>query len=79
MAKVVEVTAKRHDLSDSERGSVLRHLAEGGDLTQYGLHNAITRASADIEDYDRASELEQLGATIVTLPSNQWRELAQAA
>lgn len=75
----VTVLAKKEALTDAEHTSVLQHLIEGGDLSQYGLMNAVTRASQDVEDYDRATELESLGGKILTLHSSQWKELAQAA
>jgi len=34
---------------------LLRHLIEGGDLSQYGLINAVTRTAEDAKFYDRAS------------------------
>jgi hypothetical protein len=77
--KVVEVTQKKFGLSDKERGSVLTHLIQGGDLSQYGLLNAITRASQDVDDYDRATDLERLGGQVVELSRNDWREIAEAA
>jgi hypothetical protein len=57
--KTVEVTRKQLNLTDYEQSSVLRHLAEGGDLSLYGLTNAVTRTSQDLIDYDRATELER--------------------
>lgn len=77
--KVVEVTAKRYMWSTSEQSSVLTHLIQGGDLTRYGMHAAITRASADIPDYDRASQFEELGGRVIELPASEWAELARAA
>ena len=47
--QVVEVTAKRFGLTEPERRSVLQHLVEGGDLSRYGLANALTRASQDVD------------------------------
>jgi hypothetical protein len=76
--QVVEVTAKRFGLTEPERGSVLRHLVEGGDLSRYGLANALTRASQDVEDYDRATDLERLGGQLIELPRQAWQELATA-
>jgi hypothetical protein len=79
---VVEVTAKRHRLNDGEKNAVLRHFLGGHsgkpELTRYGLMQAITRASQDVADYDRASELEQLGGQIIELQPNQWRVIAEA-
>lgn len=77
--KVVEVTAQRFGFSDTERKSVLDHLIRGGDLSQYGLHNAVTRAAEDLPDYDRATEFERFGGQIIELPANDWREIAKAA
>lgn len=77
--KVVEVTAQKLGLNDTERGGVLRHLIEGGDLSAYGLLNAITRHSQDVESYDRATELERLGPRVLELPRQAWAELSEAA
>ena len=77
--RVVEVTAKKFGMTDGERGSVLRHLIAGADLSRYGLHAAVTRAAEDLGDYDRASQFEQLGGAIIELPKNEWREISRAA
>lgn len=77
--KVVEVTAQRFGFNDGERKSVLDHLIRGGDFSQYGLHNAVTRTAEDLPDYDRATEFERFGGQIIELPVNDWRELAKAA
>lgn len=74
--QVIEVAAKRFGLTEPERGSVLRHLVEGGDLSRYGLANAITRASQDVNTYDRATDLERLGGQIIELPRQAWQALA---
>ena len=77
--KVIEVAAKKFSFTEGERGSVLQHLIEGGDLTRYGLSAAITRAAEDLPDYDRASDFEKLGGQVIELNRNQWKEIAQAA
>ena len=56
---VVEVTAKKFRFTDPEKNSfVLRHFLGGHnhrqELTKYGLIQAVTRASQDIDDYDPA-------------------------
>lgn len=63
--KTVEVLADRYLLNQSERGSVLRHFLMAGDNSRYGLLNAVTRASQDVTDYQRATELERLGGEIL--------------
>jgi hypothetical protein len=77
--KVVERVQEKFTLNDDERGGVLRHLIEGKDLSQWGLVNAITRTSQDVEDYDRATDLERLGGQVIELPSASWASLAQAS
>jgi hypothetical protein len=77
--KIVEVTAKRFALSDGTRTSVLRHLIEGGDLSKFGLANAVTSAANDAEFYELATDLETVGGKIIELPKAEWKELAKAA
>ncbi len=75
----VERTAKKMGWNDTEQGSVLSHLIKDGDLSGFGLLNAITRTSQDIEDYDRATEFERMGGKIIELSQRDWRELTEAA
>ncbi len=77
--KMIEKVQDRFAFNETETGNVLNHLIQGGDLSKYGLHAAVTRAAADVESYDRATELEQIGADIIELPRNQWQTLAVAA
>lgn len=77
--KVVEVAAQRFGFNEGERKSVLDHLIRGGDLSQYGLHNAITRTAEDLADYDRATEFERTGGQVLELSANDWRQIAEAA
>ena len=72
LAAVVDVTADKFALADSEKDSVLTHLINGGDLSAYGLSAAITRASQDVDDYDRASDLERVGGEVIELDPKQW-------
>lgn len=76
--QVVEVTAKRFGLGDAERGNVLRHLIEGGNLSAYGLANALTRASQDVEDYEMATAMEAQGGLIFEMSPQEWKSLAAA-
>jgi hypothetical protein len=76
--KTVDLTAKRFNILDGEKKSILKHLVEGGDLSRYGLFNAVTRTAEDLGDYDRATEFENLGGTIIDLTKTDWRELVAA-
>ena len=72
---VIELTGKAFDISQPEQDSILNYLIQGGDLSLYGLTNAITRASQDVESYDRASALESIGWNVATMPAAQWKEI----
>lgn len=75
----MELTARRFSLNEGEKNSVLQHLIQGGDLSRYGLFNAVTRSAEDQESYDRATEMERLGGEIIDLPATEWKEMALAA
>lgn len=77
--KAIEVLGATHGLLQGEQTSILRKLIEGGDTSQYGLLNAVTAYSQDVADYDRASELEELGGKIVDLTEAEWKPIAVAA
>lgn len=79
VVKVVELTSRKLGLLESEGKSMLKHLIEGSDLSRFGVYNAITRLSQDVESYDRATELERIGAQVIELPKADWRILAEAA
>jgi len=71
--KVIEVIAKKEGLTESESGGILGHLIQGGELSAYGLSNAITRMSQDVKDYDRATDLERLGGKVIELANTNWK------
>lgn len=73
--EVVELTGAAYGLNQDEQNSILDYLICGGDLSQYGLSNAITRASQDVESYDRATALEGIGWRVATMPAAQWKEM----
>lgn len=79
LVKVVSMAGKTFGLSELEGKSVLKELANGGDLSRFGLYNAITAASQHVDDYDRATDLERIGAQVIELPRNQWQQIAKAA
>lgn len=76
--KAVEVLQNKLSLNETEKGGVLRHLIEGGDLSKWGVVNALTRQSQDVEDYDRATDFERFGGQVLDLPQQNWREIAHA-
>jgi len=73
--QVVELASKEYSFSESEGQGILGHLIEGGDLSLYGLANAVTRQAQDVESYDRSTELEAAGYKILTMAPALWRAL----
>ena len=78
-AKAVEVLAKTIGATDAERGGILASLIRGGDLSAWGLLNAVTAQAHDVASYDRAVEFEAAGGQLLDLPSNEWRRILEAA
>jgi hypothetical protein len=75
--QAIEKLSKRFTLSEAEGESVLKHLTEGGDLSAFGALNAVTRASQDVESYERATELEAVGGQILAMAGTpDWRSIA---
>jgi hypothetical protein len=75
VADVVELTGRQFGFTKTENDDILQHLIMGGDLSLYGLSNAVTRASADAETYDRATALESTGWEVATMEPRLWREM----
>jgi hypothetical protein len=78
LEKVVEVTTSRLALPEGSRGSILRNLIEGGDLSRYGLLNAVTAVANDTKDYELATEFERAGGKILEMPAPTWKEISTA-
>lgn len=76
--KFVELTARNFGINQTEQEDVLQHLINGGDLTLYGLSNAVTRMAADVDSYDRATQLESTGWQIITMPPALWNGMREA-
>ena len=78
-AKAVEVLSKKIGATEAERGGILRSLITGGDLSAWGLLNAITHQAHEVADYDRGVEFEAMGGSLLNLPKSEWAEILEAA
>ena len=74
---VVQLTAQSYGINAEEQEGILKYLIEGGDLSLYGLSNAVTRASQDIVSYDRGTTLEGIGWQVATMEPQQWKQINQ--
>jgi uncharacterized protein with PIN domain len=78
--EVIERVGRKFNLNEGERKGILGALISGGDLSQYGVHSAITRFSQeDAVNYDRASELERIGGDVIDLSPSDWKEVTKVA
>lgn len=76
VTKVVEQVAKQFQFGEDAAGDLLTKLAAGGDLSQWGLVNAITNMANAAETYEQATELERIGGKVIALEDDDWRKLA---
>ncbi len=77
--EVVKLTAKDYNIRDAEQNGILDHLIRGGDLSLYGLANAVTRHAQDVESYDRSTELETIAYSIMIMPPKNWHKINNAS
>jgi len=75
---VVQLAAKTYGFFESESQSILDHLIRGGELSLYGLANAVTRHAQDVSSYDRSTELEMTAWEMVNMERKDWTRLNAA-
>jgi len=63
--KAIELVSKKFNFCETESKDMLKFLIEGGDLTNWGLANSVTRMAQDVPSYDRSTELESIGFQIM--------------
>jgi hypothetical protein len=79
LQEIQEVIQSKYGTTETEGEQILRNLIEGADLSQWGLAAAITRTAQDTDlSYERATELERLGGTIIDLSASDWKEMVAA-
>ena len=77
--RAVEELSNHLGFNRNETEAILEHFMQAGDYSRWGLANAVTRTANDLDDYDRASELEAAGWTTLTLGTNEGQRVAKAA
>lgn len=79
LPKVVEATVRQLALPVGTSGSILTYLAQGGDLSKWGLASAVTATANNYSDYEGATALERAGGEIIALSGREWTAIATAA
>lgn len=77
--KAIEVVTKQFQLTSEHNSSILRNLIEDGDLSRWGVANAVTRLANEQADYEAATRLEKIGGKIIDLGERDWMLIAKAA
>ena len=66
-------------LPEHHGASILESLAAGGDLTAWGLVNAVTAQAHKAACYDDAVAMEAAGGNLLSLPAGEWKRILEAA
>jgi hypothetical protein len=74
----VEVLGQKIGATQEETGSILKALIEGGDLSGFGMLQAVTAQAHTALSYDRAVEFEHAGGVVLNLNKAEWREVLEA-
>lgn len=73
--EVVENITKKFTFNEGQKKGILDHLIKGGDVSKWGLANAVTRTAEDQDSYEDATKLEAAGGKIVELTKTEWRAI----
>lgn len=63
-------------MTEKESATVLESFIADRDYTQWGMVNAVTAAANVVEDYNRASRIEELGASLLNMDLKRWNKIA---
>ena len=74
--KVMDNVIEVMKISDKHRGGLLTALASGGDLSQWGLSNALTLYAQKMDSYEDATTFERLGGEVIMLNKHEWQTIA---
>ena len=77
LPSVVKMASANFGITEAESDGVFQHLIEDADYTLFGLANAVTRYSQDVESYDRATKLEEIGYSVMTMSPELFRRINQ--
>ncbi len=75
----VQLVKKNYGFTDEQGSAILKNLIKGGDLTQWGIANAVTATANTMSDYETATTFERTGGKIIELPQTDWKRIAEAA
>jgi Domain of unknown function (DUF932) len=71
-----ETLAQRFGFTEEEREEIVANLHREGDMSQWGMLNAVTAAAKTVESFDRQAEMEAMGWDIANLTTKEWASVA---
>ena len=76
---ILGAIGKRYGLLVHEQDAILKLLAKEDSMSQFGLINAITKyaGTSKVPSYDRATQLEAVGGSLIDLPVPLWNQFAK--
>lgn len=77
--QMIELASSDYGFTKKESGGILDHLIRDGELSLYGLANAVTRTAQDVESYDRSTAMESIGYSILGMSREKWNRLNSVA
>lgn len=75
-AAATEELSNRFGFTEEEREAILRNLTTDGDLSQWGMLNAVTATAKEAEGFDRQAEMESIGWDIAQMGRSEWSKIA---
>jgi hypothetical protein len=73
----IKLLQKSAGFTDNDADNILQHLIMGGDLSTWGLSQAVTRAAQDIDLYEEATQMERLGGQILIALDPEWNKVSE--
>lgn len=58
-------------INESLKNDLLNHFSREGDMTQWGLANAVTRTARDLDDPEKVIEMEMIGGQVAVMPQQK--------
>jgi hypothetical protein len=72
----VENVTKYFNLPETAKDKMIENIIREDNVNRYGVFNSITALAKEIENPDKAYEMEKTGAKVLDLTEKEWREIA---
>ena len=77
--RMVELAATDYGMTKKESGGILDHLIHGGEFNLYGPCKCRYQSCARCGSYDRSTEMESIGYSVLNMSRMNWERLNNAS